>query len=321
VTPGLPAEFGGPAGDRPTDRLSFARWLVSRSNPLAARVAVNRAWQAFFGAGLVRSSSDFGTQADAPTHPELLDWLACEFVDQGWSMKRLHRLIATSATYRQQSFVSPELSRRDPLNQMLSRGPRHRVDAEIVRDLMLHAGGLLSAKMYGPSVYPPQPASVTALAYGSTSWTQSAGEDRNRRSLYTFSKRTAPFAAYAVFDAPSGENCIAQRDRSNTPLQALTLLNDEMYQESARALAVRAVAEADSEEQTAVRMFRRLLTRPPGEDEQGAMLAYVHEQSDRLARGELNPVAIAGEGASESLAAWTMLARVLMNLDETITKP
>ena len=236
-------------------------------------------------------------------------------------MKQLHRLIVTSSTYRQRSNVTPELLRRDPQNRMLARGPRHRVDAEIVRDIMLTASGLLSPKMYGPSVYPPQPAGVTALAYGGAAWKPSQGEDRYRRSLYTFSKRTAPFAAYAVFDAPTGENCVARRDRSNTPLQALTLLNDGMYLELARELARRAAAEAHSEEEIATRMFRRLLTRPPQPAELKAMLAYRDEQASRLVGGELHAAEIAGEDSHQQLAAWTMLARVLMNLDETITKP
>src|SRR5690606_12552238 len=168
---------------------------------------------------------DFGTQGELPSHPELLDWLAVEFVNRGWSMKQLHRLIVTSATYRQSSHVSPELLKRDPLNVLLARGPRFRVNAETVRDIGLVASGLLSPKVGGPSVYPPQPASVTALAYGNTPWKPTEGEDRYRRSLYTFSKRTAPFAAYSVFDAPTGESCIARRERSNTALQALTMLN------------------------------------------------------------------------------------------------
>ncbi len=237
VTPGVPGLFGLADEVQPRNRLEFARWLVSEANPLASRVAVNRAWQSFFGEGLVPTSGDYGTQSEAPSHPELLDWLACELMADDWSLKELHRLIVTSATYRQDSRISPELLQRDPDNHLLARASRVRVDAETVRDLLLKASGLLSSKVGGPSVYPPQPASVTALAYGATPWESSTGEDRYRRSLYTFSKRTAPFAAYDVFDAPTGEMCTPRRDRSNTPLQALTLLNDEMYQEMARALA------------------------------------------------------------------------------------
>lgn len=322
VTPGLPAFLSEATDKPPSNRLALARWLVSEENPLVARVTVNRAWQALFGTGLVRTSGDFGTQADPPTHPKLLDWLAREFVDQGWSMKRLHRLIVTSATYRQQSSVPSALLERDPQNELLTRGPRHRVSAEMVRDIMLHASGLLSPKMYGPSVRPPQPNSVTALAYGNPSWTASTGEDRYRRSLYTFGKRTAPFAAFTVFDAPSGEGCIARRDRSNSPLQALTLLNDEMYLEMSRALAEFAMNKASSENSTATYMFRRVLVRPPEPAELAAIVRYQRGQLRRLAAGELDADKIAGqEHATNAQAAWAMTARVVMNLDEAITKP
>jgi len=326
VTPAIPAflsESAATSPDQtPENRLELARWLVSRENPLVARVAVNRAWQALFGAGLVRTSNDFGTQGEPPTHPQLLDWLAVEFMESGWSMKNLHRMIVTSATYRQAATLPPELLARDPENRLLARGPRRRVDAELVRDIMLQASGLLSKKMYGPSVYPPQPASVTALAYGSTPWDPAKGEDRYRRSLYTFSKRTAPFAAYLVFDGPTGENCVARRDRSNTPLQALTLLNDEMYLEMARALAEVAAENADSDEAVAHSMFRRLLTRPPSDEELRAILQYQQAQLRRLEAGELDADAISGKkGATAAEAAWAMTARSLMNLDEVITTP
>ncbi|MFP6900504.1 MAG: DUF1549 and DUF1553 domain-containing protein, partial [Opitutales bacterium] len=240
VTPGVPAVFPGLPKGEPANRLTFAKWLASRRNPLVDRVTVNRAWRAFFGAGLLRTSGDLGTQSAAPDHPELLDWLVVEFREQGMSLKKLHRLIVTSATYRQDSKVTKELLARDPYNRLLARGPRHRLDAEVIRDLMLRASGRLSAKMYGPSVYPPQPASVTAVAYGATKWNVSKGENRYRRSLYTFSKRTAPFAAFTIFDASSGEGCLARRNRSNTPLQALTLLNDAMFVELAQYLSIEA---------------------------------------------------------------------------------
>ncbi|MEX2285764.1 MAG: PSD1 and planctomycete cytochrome C domain-containing protein [Planctomycetaceae bacterium] len=321
VSPGLPEFLAGSAGG-PSDRLAFARWLVSEKDPLAARVTVNRAWQAFFGSGIVRSTGDFGTQAELPSHPELLDWLACEFVDGGWSLKKLHRMMVCSAAYRQSAHVSPELLARDPQNRLLARGPRVRVEAEIVRDLVLAASGLLSAKMGGPSVYPPQPDSVTALSYGEMKWDPSAGEDRYRRSLYTFSKRTAPFAAYLTFDAPTGENCVAARERSNTPLQALTLLNDEMFLEASRALAARAAAaHSDSPQLCATSIFRRLLTRPPAESELADLLQFRDAQLSRLKSGELDAAAICKEQPpSPELAAWVMVARALMNLDETVTK-
>ena len=321
VAPGLPEFLAAQSQHLPTNRLQLARWLVSNDNPLVGRVTVNRAWQAFFGVGLHRTSEDFGTQSDPPTHPELLDWLACEFVAQGWSMKRLHRLIVTSETYRQSSVGTAECIQSDPHNEQLGRGPRFRVDAETVRDIMLRASGLLSGKMYGPGVRPPQPESVTAVAYGSPPWTVSTGEDRYRRSLYTFAKRTAPFAAYACFDAPSGETCVARRDRSNTPLQALTLLNDEMYLEMARHLAKLATDQGDSEGDVAQTIFRRLLTRPMRADEREAILRFFHAQVARFQAGQLQSADVVGSSDADSeLAAWTMVARALMNLDETITK-
>ena len=322
VTPGVPAVFGLDDHEQPTDRLAFASWLVSDENPLVARVMVNRDWREFFGAGLMRTNGDFGTQSEPPTHPELLDWLACEFVSEGWSRKRLHRLIVTSATYRQASVLTPNLRERDPQNRFLARGPRFRVRAETVRDIMLQASGKLSSKIGGPSVYPPQPAIVTALAYGNTAWKTSQGEDRYRRSLYTFLKRTAPFAANSVFDAPSGETCLARRDRSNTPLQALTLLNDEMFLELSRALGSEAASRHSQSARDAVTfIFRQLLTRPPTVAEQELLLDYYAQQLTRLQRGELDPAKIAGvPNASPETAAWMMVARAVMNLDEVITK-
>ncbi|WP_166829982.1 PSD1 and planctomycete cytochrome C domain-containing protein [Thalassoroseus pseudoceratinae] len=322
VSPGVPSIFAENSGNQPNDRLSLARWLVSDRNPLASRVTVNRDWREFFGAGLMRTNGDFGTQSEPPTHPELLDWLAREFVDGGWSRKRLHRLIVTSATYRQASELTREMQERDPGNRLLARGPRFRVRAETVRDIMLQASGRLSSKMGGPSVYPPQPNSVTALAYGNTSWTPSQGDDRYRRSLYTFLKRTAPFAANAVFDAPSGETCLARRDRSNTPLQALTLLNDEMFLELSRALGREVVrTHPQSPHDAATRIFRRLLTRPPTDAELQLLLDYYAQQLARLQRGELDAASIAADPqATPEIAAWMMVARAVMNLDEVITK-
>ncbi|MGE4550396.1 MAG: DUF1549 and DUF1553 domain-containing protein, partial [Opitutales bacterium] len=319
VTAGVPAVFPGLPKSEPANRLTFAKWLVSPSNPLVDRVTVNRAWRAFFGAGLLRTSGDFGTQSAAPDHPELLDWLAVEFREQGMSLKKLHRLIVTSATYRQDSKVSKELLARDPYNRLLARGPRHRLDAEVMRDLMLKASGRLSAKMYGPSVYPPQPASVTAVAYGATKWNVSKGEDRYRRSLYTFSKRTAPFAAFTTFDASSGEGCLARRNRSNTPLQALTLLNDAMFVELAQYLAVE--ADKMAADKRVEFLFRKFLVRSPSADETALMGAFLEVQRQRLGNGELKASQILGQkNASNEQAALAMLARSIMNLDETVTK-
>ncbi|MBW3540932.1 MAG: DUF1553 domain-containing protein, partial [Planctomycetes bacterium] len=330
VSPGLPELFGLTEGGlAPADRLSFARWLASARNPLVGRVTVNRAWRDFFGHGLVRTNGDFGVQSPPPTHPELLDWLAVEFMAPsaegglGWSMKRLHRLFVTSAAYRQSSRVTPELLRQDPQNRLLARAPRLRVDAETVRDLVLAASSRLSRQVGGPSVYPPQPASVTALAYGEAEWPVSNGPDRYRRSLYTFSKRTAPFAAYAVFDAPTGETCTARRERSNTPLQALTLLNDEMFLELARGLAREALHDRNATpHERATIIFRRLLTRPPTHEELSMLLEFQRAQEQRLANGELDPEDIAADPrAGAAAASWMMLARALMNLDETVTRP
>jgi hypothetical protein len=310
----------------PRDRLGFARWLVDRRNPLVARVTVNRHWAALLGKGLVATVDDFGFQGQAPSHPELLDWLAVEFMEQGWSIKRLHRLIVTSATYRQASRATPELLAKDRDNRLLARGPRLRIEAELVRDAVLHASGLLAARLGGPSVFPPQPAAVTTEgAYGALAWKTSTGADRYRRGLYTFSKRTTPFAMLGTFDAPSGEACVARREVSNTPLQALTLLNDAVFVEAAQALG-RATAEREggSVESRAATLFRRCLVRPPTAEELQALVDFYEDQQDRLTRHEINPSAIAGADDDDrnvlESAAWTIVARALLNLDEMIVK-
>lgn len=308
-----------PAGAKP-DRLGFARWLVSPDNPLTARVVVNRAWAAFFGRGLVRTADDFGFQGDAPTHPGLLDWLAVEFMKQGWSMKKLHRLIVTSAAYRQASSVTPEHLARDPENKLLARFPRKRLDAEIVRDSLLRASGLLSLKMGGPPVRPPQVEGVSEVAYGSPRWDASAGDDRYRRSLYTFVKRTAPFAFYNTFDGPTGEQCIAHRDVSNTPLQALTLLNDIVIVEAAQALGKTLATRGGTDDDRLAEACRRLLSRAPRAGELPRLRDFVNAQRQRFTTGELDPRAFAGPDADAERAAWTALVRALFNLDETVTK-
>jgi mono/diheme cytochrome c family protein len=311
-----------PAG-APRNRLGFARWLVAPDQPLTARVTVNRQWAAFFGRGLVRTVDDFGYQGDPPTHPELLDWLAVEFMRQGWSLKKLHRLIVTSATYRQDSRITPELLAGDPANQLLARGPRLRLDAEAIRDSLLRAAGLLSAKLGGPSVYPPQPASVsTEGAYGALTWKVSEGEDRYRRGLYTFSKRTAPYAMFNTFDGPSGESCVAQRETSDSPLQALTMLNDTVVLEAAQALGRTFAAQTGEPGARVAALFRRCLTRPPAAEEAALLVAYLAAQRQRFAAKELDPAQLAGPGEGDAVerAAWTALARVLLNTDEAITK-
>ena len=280
----------------PVNRLGFARWLVSSNNPLTARVTVNRQWQAFFARGIVRTTEDFGLQGEAPSHPELLDWLAIEFMKQGWSLKKLHRLIVLSATYRQSSRVPADVAALDPDNHLLSRGPQVRLEAEIIRDAALRASGLLSAKMGGPGVYPPQPAGVTDVAYGGGAWNASEGEDRHRRSVYTFTKRTAPFAMFNTFDAPTGESCIARRDVSNTPLQALTLLNDVFFMEASQAMG-RLLATQPGSDQERIRIaFRRCLTRPPAPAELDVLTRFLQTQRSRFTSGQLDPAPVAGPG-------------------------
>jgi mono/diheme cytochrome c family protein len=308
------------------DRLSFARWLVSPENPLTARVQVNRQWAAFFGRGIVRTQQDFGTQGEPPSNPALLDWLATEFMREGWSLKKLDRLIVTSATYRQSSRVSPELVARDPDNSLLARGPRFRLEAELIRDGALKSSGLLAEKIGGTSVFPPQPASITTEAtYGALAWNTSMGEDRYRRSLYTFSKRTSPFALYSTFDAPSGEACVARREVSDSPLQALSLLNDAVFVETAQAMGRAAAASKESDEATATDIFRRCLTRPPEKQELAILVRFAQEQRERFAKKELDAAKIAGparKGDADAIerATWTTVARSVMNLDESVTK-
>ncbi len=310
VAPGVPAILPPFPSDLPKNRLGLARWIVAGDNPVTARVQVNQAWQSFFGRGLVPTVDDFGTRGDAPSHPELLDWLATEFIRVGWSQKAIHRLIVTSATYRQSSKVSPSLLARDSLNDLLARGPRYRVDAETVRDIALAASGLLSPKIGGPSVYPPQPDGVTSLAYGLPTWPTSTGEDRYRRGLYTFTKRTAPYATFGLFDAPNSDLACLRRERSNSPLQALTLLNDPVYVEAARALADRLIRETLADDEARVRLgFRVCLARLPKPEEMASIVAFYRAQRDRA-----RPV------ESAERTAWTAVARAILNLDETITK-
>ena len=322
VQPGVLNSVAPFPEDLPRNRLGFARWLVSTNNPLTARVTVNRQWHAFFGRGLVSTTGDFGLQGETPSHPELLDWLAVEFMKQGWSLKKLHRLIVTSATYRQSSHADLERVSKDPQNRLLSRGPQVRLEAEIVRDVALRASGLLSEKMGGPGVYPPQPAGVTEVAYGNPSWPTSSGDDRHRRSLYTFIKRTAPFALYNTFDAPTGESCVARRDVSNTPLQALTLLNDVFFLEVSQAMGQSLALQEGTVESRIGQAFRRCVTRPPTDQDLDLLTRFYKTQHQRFASKELDAAAVAGDGRGDVVdrATWTVLARALLNLDETITK-
>lgn len=328
VSPGVPAVLNPfPAGE-PRNRLGLAKWLIDPANPLTARVAINRIWAQYFGSGLVLTGEDFGTKGERPTDPELLDWLATEFIRRDWDMKAMHRLIVTSATYRQSSRAAPALVERDPQNRLLARGPRVRLEAELVRDQALAASGLLTEKIGGPSVMPPQPDGVWSSPYSGEKWLTATGENRFRRGLYTFWKRTAPYASFMSFDAPSREFCVVRRPRTNTPLQALTLLNDPVYIESAQALARRMAKESPSADPAArlTRGFRLCLSRMPGPDEIERLLTLYNQELDHFRRDSKSAHAMAGATAGPAgadtaeLAAWTVVANVILNLDETLNK-
>jgi len=302
VVPATPAVLPRFTPSKTPTRLDLARWIVSPENPLTARVTMNRIWQHYFGRGLVKTSEDFGTQGERPSHPELLDWLATEFVRQQWSLKAMHRLIVSSATYRQSSKVTPELEERDPENVLLARAPRYRLEAEIVRDITLAASGLLNMEIGGPSVFPPQPSGVTDLSRGNLPWIVSTGKDRYRRGMYTFWKRTSPYPSLSVFDAPTADTTTVRRSRSNSPMQALATLNDEAYVEAAKALARRVVREAPPDDASRLRYaFRLCLGREPDGVEKDTLSTVLHKSN-----------------APEQ--GWFDVARVLLNLDETITR-
>jgi hypothetical protein len=321
VTPGVPA-FLHPFPEKPNaNRLDFAKWLVDPANPLLARVTVNRIWQEYFGRGLVETENDFGTQGAPPTHPELLDWLATEFIRSGWSQKAIHRAIVTSAAYRQASRVRPELAERDPRNLLLARQTRLRLDAEIVRDAALCASGLLVAKAGGPSVFPPQPAAAMSASQLKKTWTASTGDDRYRRGMYTFFWRVTPNPSLIVFDAPSGMTACTRRTRSNTPLQALALLNETAFHEFARGFAERLLRETAGKgfEDRLGRAFELALSRPPSARERERLRTLYATERDALQTQPEDVQALAGSGDIE-LAAWVSLSRVLMNTDEFMTR-
>jgi hypothetical protein len=299
---------------------------------------VNRIWQAYFGTGLVATAEDFGSQGDPPSHPELLDWLAVELMDHNWSLKHIQRLIVSSATYRQSSHVSPQMVERDPANRLLARGPRYRVDAENVRDVALAASGLLNPTVGGPSVFPPAPEFLfqPPASYGPKTWNVDAGLDRYRRALYTFRFRSVPYPMLQTFDAPIGEVACARRARSNTPLQALTTLNEPLFVECARALAVKLLTDGGAtDSQRLAYAVRRCLSRDPKSDEQKVLSDFLSRQKERFHHDGADPwpmlasddkakqkvaAALPAGTTPGDLAAWTAVARVILNLDETITK-
>jgi hypothetical protein len=329
VEPAVPAVLNPFPEGAPRNRLGFAEWLVDRRSPTTARVIVNRIWQAYFGQGLVTTPEDFGMRVETPSHPELLDWLACEFMDRGWSFKEMHRLITESATYQEASKVSPELYGRDPYNRLLARGPRFRVEGEIVQDIALSAGGLLNLKIGGPSVYPPIPASVGDTVYGGFTWTETTGDERYRRAMYTFWKRSLPFPSLLSFDAPTAEGSCPRRTRSNTPLQALTTLNEKTFVEAAKAMGLRVLKEGGSDDRSrAIYAFRLCVGRTPTEHELKFLLNFWAEQYDHFENSTSTALSVAlpdpknipADINIHKAAAWTMVSRALLNLDETITK-
>jgi len=320
-------------GEKPT-RLALARWLTSPENPLTSRVAANRIWQELFGRGIVNTSDDFGTQGDRPTHPELLDWLASEYMQRGWSMKQMVRLMVTSSTYRQSSNARKELETRDPENTLLARQSRLRLPAELVRDETLYAAGLLDLRIGGRSVRPAQPKGVAELSYaGSVKWEESTGADRYRRGLYILFQRTVPYPQLVTFDAPSSTLSCTRRERTNTPLQALNLMNDPVFFEAAQALAFRVMRESGSSSGSGTGTafgdrlnyaYQLTLGREPSARETERMGKYFDDTSRNLAA---NPQTVSAlfpnriEGVPQAdAAAWVELSRVLLNLDEFITK-
>jgi len=334
VSPGVPSILPPLPKNAPPNRLGLARWLTDPGHPLTSRVAVNRFWYQYFGVGLVKTLEDWGVQGEAPSHPELLDWLAAHFMESKWDVKALQRLIVTSATYRQATRYTPQMLERDPENRLLARGPRMRLSAEAIRDNALALGGLLVEKLGGPSVMPYQPAGlwedvVVGADYPGTKYVQGHGEDLYRRSMYTFWKRTAPPPALNTFDAPEREFCQVRRPQTNTPLQALVLLNDPTYLEASRKLAERMMHEGGSAaEDRVIFAFRLATARTPSPDE----LRVLRETYDRrLAEFKAKPEAATellsiGESKRDEkldvseLAAYTTIASMLLNLDEVITK-
>jgi hypothetical protein len=334
VEPGVPAMLPPLPKDAPPSRLTLAKWLVDPAHPLTARVAVNRFWQMYFGTGIVKTQEDFGVQGEPPVHPELLDWLATEFVRSGWDIKAMQRLIVTSATYRQSSAVTPALLEKDPENRLLARGPRTRLPAEMIRDTALAASGLLNDAIGGPSVLPYQPHGLwEEMAFGegfsAQSYVQSHGPDLYRRGMYTFWKRTVPPASLATFDAPDREKCTARRALTNTPLQALVMMNDPTYVEASRVLAQRTIVEGGKDEKGRVDYAFRLATaRKPSRKEVGVLRQLLKGRYDEFRRDRNAALKLLSVGEAPrdkrldiaELAAWTTVASAILNLDETITK-
>ena len=330
VTPGVPVAWHAAPAKGQLDRLAFAEWLLSPKNPLTARVQVNRLWETVFGVGIVRTSEEFGSQGDLPVHPELLDWLAAEYVRSGWDTKHMLRLMFTSRAYRQSSASNPSLNERDPDNRLVARGPRFRPPGELLRDQALAVAGLLSPKMYGAPVRPMRPASGLSAAFGgSNDWTTSAGEDAHRRSVYTDTRRNSPYPSFTTFDAPNRETCTLRRDRSNTPLQAFVTMNDPVFVEASQGLARRLLKEGPTDTTGRLQYaFRLCVARAADAHELKALetllqrsLATYRKDPALAAKMATQPLGPADKGADlAELAAWTAVAGVVMNLDEFLMR-
>jgi hypothetical protein len=329
IEPGVPGFLPPFQSDWPNNRLGLARWLVSPGNPLTARVIVNRFWQMYFGSGLVKTVEDFGSQGEAPSNPDLLDWLATEFVASGWNMKAIQKTIVMSATYRQSSKMTPEVWQRDPENRYLARGPRFRLPAEMIRDQALAVAGLLVEKTGGPSVKPYQPPGLWQELAGGRGYVQDHGDALYRRSLYTYWKRTVAPPSMVNFDAPTRETCTVREVRTNTPLQALDLMNDVAYVEAARKLAERMLTEGGGTPEDRIQYaYRLVLARTPKPAETKILMATLDHFRSRYSADREAAAKLIVEGESPrdvklditELAAYTSTASLLLNLDETITK-
>jgi hypothetical protein len=331
LKPDVPGALPPLPADAPRNRLGLARWLVSSENPLTARVIVNRLWEHHFGVGLVKTTDNLGVQSEPPSHPELLDWLATELVQSGWDLQHIQRLIVGSNTYQQRSEAAPEMYQRDPDNRLLARGPRYRLQSEALRDNALAVSGLLATKIGGPSVMPYQPAGLwEELAGGAhDDYTQGHGDDLYRRSLYTYRKRTVPHPSMATFDAPSWEICQVKRARTNTPLQALALLNDVTYTEAARKFAERMLTEGgNSADSQLAFAFRLATSRAPTASELAVLNASLQKYLDRFRKSPAAAEQFVSHGEAArnksldmvNLAAHTAVASIILNMDEAISK-
>jgi Protein of unknown function (DUF1553)/Protein of unknown function (DUF1549)/Planctomycete cytochrome C len=334
VSAGTPSFLNSPSANLPANRMGLARWLVDDKAPTTSRAIVNRIWQAYFGTGIVATSEDLGTQCEPPSHPELLDWLAVELVERGWSLKALHKLIVMSATYRQSSRFTPDSLQKDPNNRLLSRGPRFRVDAELVRDIALTASGLLNPKVGGTSIYPPIPKFLTQppASYGPKQWPETTGPERYRRSVYVFRFRSIPYPALVAFDSPTGDFSCVKRSRSNTPLQSLTALNEPMFVEAAQAMARRVLKHGGTNDAERIAFAMRLcVARTPKAAEVEMLAKLLAKQTIQYEDPKTEPLSVAFSTPEEyrelpnnitpaRMAAWVTVCRVLLNLDETLTK-